>query len=109
MPKPLLALAATLGILVGLTHPAFADAIDGDWCQLDGKHMTIRGPAIVTPGGQQTSGNYTRHFFSYVVPSGESGEGAAVEIQLLSETLAHERRAGDAKVHEWQRCKPGIS
>ena len=109
MPKYLLALAGTLGLLAGLTHPAFADAIDGDWCQLDGRHMTIRGPAIVTPGGQQTSGNYTRHFFSYVVPAGESGEGAAVEIQLLGEMLAHERRAGDPVVREWQRCKPGIS
>jgi len=109
MPKHLLALAGTLGILVGITHPAFADAIDGDWCQLDGKHMTIRGPAIVTPGGQQTSGNYTRHFFSYVIPSGETGEGAAVEIQLRNENLAHERRAGDTTVHEWLRCKPGIS
>src|SRR5664279_2303207 len=105
MPKHLLALAGTIGLLISLPHPAFADAIDGDWCQLDGKHMTIHGPGIVTPGGQQTSGNYTRHFFSYVVPSGESDEGAAVEIQLLSETLAHERRAGDTTVHEWQRCK----
>ena len=109
MHKHLLALAGALGVLIGITHPAFADAIDGDWCRLDGKHMTIRGPAIVTPGGQQISGNYTRHFFSYVVPSGETGEGAAVEIRLLNENLAHERRAGDTAVHEWQRCKPGIS
>ena len=109
MHKPLLVLAGTLGTLLGVTCPAFADAIDGDWCQLDGKHMTIHGPAIVTPGGQQTSGNYTRHFFSYVVPAGETGEGVAVEIQLLSETLAHERRAGDTTVRQWQRCKPGIS
>jgi hypothetical protein len=79
MLKHLLALAGALGLLIGITCPAFADAIDGDWCQLDGRHMTIHGPAIVTPGGQQTSGNYTRHFFSYVVPSGETGEGAVVE------------------------------
>lgn len=109
MQKRMLALAAMIGLLIGSARPARADAIDGDWCQLDGKHMTIRGPAIVTPGGQQTSGNYTRHFFSYVIPAGETGAGAAVEIQLLSETLAHERRAGDPAVHEWQRCKPGIS
>jgi hypothetical protein len=44
-----------------------------------------------------------------VIPAGESGEGAAVEIRLLNENLAHERRAGDTAVHEWQRCKPGIS
>ena len=109
MRKHMPSLTATIGLLLGITSPARADAIDGDWCQLDGKHMTIHGPAIVTPGGQQTSGNYTRHFFSYVIPAGESGEGAAVEIRLLNENLAHERRAGDTTVHEWQRCKPGIS
>ena len=56
-------------------QPAFADAIDGDWCRTDGKRMTIRGPAIVTPGGQQTNGHYTRHSFSYVIPAGEAGRG----------------------------------
>ena len=44
-------------------QPALADAIDGDWCRSDGKRMTIRGPAIVTPGGRQTNGDYNRHFF----------------------------------------------
>ena len=78
MSSRLLIFLVAIGMLLqtGISH---ADAIDGDWCQLDGKHMTIRGPAIVTPGGQQTSGNYTRHFFSYVIPSGETGEGAAVD------------------------------
>jgi hypothetical protein len=81
----------------------------GDWCRADGKRMTIRGAAIVTPGGQKTSGNYTRHFFSYVIPSGEAGAGATVSIQLLSEYLAHAKQGADAPVQEWRRCQPGVS
>ena len=75
-----------------------------------GSPMIMIAPvASSTSSGHQTSGNYTRHFFSYVVPPDETGEGTAIEIQLLSETLARERRAGDPAVHEWQRCKPGVS
>jgi hypothetical protein len=95
--------------LLGFSCPALADAIDGDWCRADGKRMMIRGPAIVTPGGQQTNGNYTRHSFSYVIPAGEAGAGATVSIQLLSEYLAHARQGIDAPVQEWRRCQPGIS
>ena len=65
--------------------------------------MTIRGPAIVTPGGQQTSGDYTRHSFSYVIPTGEAGAGATVSIQLLGEYLAQRRieRAG-VRFRRWR-------
>ena len=95
--------------LLGFACPALADAIDGDWCRTDGKRMTIRGPAIVTPGGQRTSGDYTRHAFSYVIPAGEADAGATVSIQLLSEYLAHARQGVDAAVQEWRRCQPGVS
>jgi hypothetical protein len=71
--------------------------------------MSIRGSSIVTPGGHQTIGNYTRHFFSYVIPEGETGAGMTVEIQLLSEYLAHARQGGDSSVQEWRRCQPGVS
>src|SRR5712671_628240 len=100
---------AASALLFGVVQPALADAIDGDWCRADGNRMTIRGPAIVTPGGQQTSGDYTRHSFSYVFPTGEAGAGAAVSIQLLGEYLAHARRGIDAPVQEWRRCQPGVS
>ena len=100
---------AACAALLGFIHPALADAIDGDWCRADGKRMTIRGPAIVTPGGQQINGDYTRHFFSYVIPAGEAGAGATVSIQLLSEYLAHARQGVDAPVQEWRRCQPGVS
>ena len=100
---------AVCTVLSGFVLPALADAIDGDWCRTDGKRMTIRGPAIITPGGQQTNGDYTRHFFSYVIPAGEAGAGATVSIQLLGEYLAHARQGADAPVQEWRRCQPGVS
>ena len=100
---------AIFAALFGSIHPALADAIDGDWCRADGKRMTIRGPAIVTPGGQHTNGDYTRHSFSYVIPAGEVGAGVAVSIQLLGEYLAHARQGADASVQEWRRCQPGVS
>jgi hypothetical protein len=96
--------------LIGLSTAAVADAIDGDWCHTNGKRMSIRGPDIVTPDGKQIQGDYSRHFFSYVVPQGESGAGQTVAITLLSEYLAHARQGGaDAPVQEWRRCQPGVS
>jgi hypothetical protein len=95
--------------LVGSSTSALADAIDGDWCHANGKRMSIRGPEIVTPGGKQTRGDYSRHFFSYVIPPGESGAGETVSITLLSEYLAHARIGGDPTVHEWHRCQPSVS
>ena len=109
MRKRTLALIAAVSVISCFNHPAHADAIDGDWCLSNGKRMSIRGPAIVTPGGQQTSGNYTRHFFSYEIPAGEIGAGATVEIQLLNEYLAHARQGSDPAVQEWRRCQPGVS
>ena len=89
---------------------ARTDAIDGDWCRADGKRMSIRGPAIVTPGGHEIQGLYTRHYFEYAIPAGEPGAGDKVYITLLSETLAHARQgAPDAIVQVWNRCPPGIS
>lgn len=89
---------------------ARADAVDGDWCREDGKRMTIRGPDVVTPGGQRTRGDYTRHYFTYVVPAGEAGAGDTVAITLLSEYLAHARQGSEASpVQVWRRCQPGVS
>ena len=102
--------AAGSAMLLASAAPAWADAIDGDWCRDDGKRMSIHGPAIVTPGGKSTSGDYTRHFFSYVVPADEAGAGDTVAITLLSEYLAHSRQGGDtAPVQVWNRCRPDVS
>lgn len=97
-----------VGALVATTSLVRADAIDGDWCSTDGKRMSIRGSAISTPGGHQISGDYSRHFFSYMVPAGEPGSGEKVEITLLSEYLAHARQ-GEAPLRVWNRCQPGVS
>ena len=95
---------------LALASPALADAIDGDWCNATGKRMSIRGPDILTPGGTKMKGDYTRHFFAYVIPPGEAGAGKKVAITLLSEYLAHAREGGaDAPIVEWRRCQPGIS
>jgi hypothetical protein len=100
----------SFAMLLASVHIASADAIDGDWCKADGKRMKIRGPEIVTPGGSQTRGDYTRHSFSYVVPAGEAGAGENVSIILLSEYLAHARQGGDtAPVQVWNRCPPGVA
>jgi hypothetical protein len=37
----------------GIRAHSLADVIDGDWCRGDGKRMKIRGPEIVTPGGNR--------------------------------------------------------
>ena len=105
---PQLLIAAAMVVVPSVS--VRADAIDGDWCNSTGKRMAIRGPDILTPGGTKLKGNYTRHFFSYVIPQGESGAGKTMAITLLSEYLAHAREGGDdAPVIEWRRCQPGIS
>jgi len=97
-------------VLIATGNIARADAIDGEWCRADDKRMSIRGPNIVTPGGGQIRGEYSRHAFSYVVPAGETGAGEEVSITLLSEILAHARQGKDnAPIQVWNRCQPGVS
>src|ERR1700688_66268 len=101
MPKAIAGYAAAAALLGLTAGAARADAIDGHWCRADGKRMQIQGPAIVTPRGTQTRGDYSRHFFSYVIPQGEPGAGATVSITLLGEYLAQAREGTDAPVQEW--------
>jgi hypothetical protein len=98
------------GMLLGWVSTAHADAIDGRWCHPDGRRLTIRGRDIVTPGGMHMQGDYTRHSFAYVVPSGEPGPGETVSMVLLSEYLMHSRQGdSEAPVQAWNRCPPDIS
>lgn len=104
--------ACAAGIFLAslVSGPAHADAIDGDWCNAGGKHMTIKGASITTPGGNAIAGTYTRHFFSYVVPAGEPGAGETVDIVLRGEYLAQSRQGGaDAPAVDWRRCTPTVS
>ena len=70
--------------------------------------MSIRGPAIVTPAGNELAGLYSRHSFSYVVPSGEPYPGEIVHMQLLDpDTVALWVGAGPTDAEEiWKRCTP---
>lgn len=87
---------------------AFADAIDGDWCApSDGRHIHISGPKITTPAGQTTTGDYTRHTFSYIVPEGEPGAGGTVDMRLLNEHEVSIREDGDPPVI-WRRCDVNV-
>ena len=100
--------AFALSMLAG---PAFADAIDGNWCHKDGRHFSIRGPEIVTPGGKQMEGNYSRHFFSYVAPAPEPGAGQTINMTLANENTVFLRlgEASAATPEVWVRCSPSIS
>jgi hypothetical protein len=102
-------LGVGLSSFLAMATTARADAIDGNWCRADGKRMSIRGSAIVTPGGSKILGDYSRHFFSYVVPSGEPGAGNKIAITLLNEHLAHAREGNDPVIQEWRRCQADVS
>lgn len=92
-----------------LAAPAFADAIDGNWCHNDGRRFTIRGPEIVTPGGTPMQGQYSRHWFNYTVPVPEPGAGQTVQMTLLNENTVN-LRLGEAGAPEiWVRCSPSVS
>ncbi len=97
----------TLTLLL-LSAPAFADSIDGDWCNKDGSHLRIDGPAIILGAGQSIMGKYGRHAFSYVAPKGDPESGKEIFFILRSETEM--RRVRDPMAmpeHEdiWQRCE----
>ena len=95
--------------LSALAAPAFADAIDGNWCHNDGRRFSIRGPEIVTPGGKQLEGQYSRHWFNYTVPAPEPGAGQGVQMTLLNENTV-QLRLGEAGTPEtWVRCSPSVS
>jgi len=98
--------AAILGCFALLVSalPAHADAIDGQWC-LGASHFEIKGPNIRTPGGNDISGNYDRHGFTYVIPANEEGAGTQIVMVLLNEETVHLTR-GTSAPETWKRCKP---
>ena len=102
----LLVLAPAFAALLPASR-ALADRIDGNWCYTDGRHFTIDGPAIVTPGGAAAKGRYDRHGFEYTVPAGEADAGAEVTMMLFDDHTVQvtTRSAGGAGWSEiWKRC-----
>jgi hypothetical protein len=114
LPHPILLPLATL---IGVAWPvvrASADVIDGDWCFPDGKRFSIRGPQIVTPAGTETTGNYSRHHFTYVVPSADPDPGKIVDMRLMNENTVFLWVGGEAAEAQvppqvWHRCLPSVS
>ena len=85
--------------LLTLATPAFADAIDGHWCDAGKKHLEINGPSIVTPAGVAMKGDYDRHGFRYVDPT----IGKPVVMILMGETrMIH--KEGDGPEITGHRC-----
>ena len=91
-------------LIAGLATPAFADAIDGHWCDSANKHLEINGPSIVTPSGASLKGDYDRHGFRYVEP----GSGKQIIMVLLGETIMR-LKAGDGPDETWHRCAASTS
>jgi hypothetical protein len=104
--------AAVAMLASGAVH---ADVIDGEWCAADGRHLSIKGPDLVTPTGKRITGDYTRHSFLYVVPPADPGSGDTVAMRLMNEETVHLRQGSDAAaaaqapVQVWKRCSPGIT
>jgi hypothetical protein len=86
-----------------LALPAHADAIDGEWCH-SGSHFKIDGPTIVTPGGNQIQGDYSRHSFRYTVPTGETSAGGVITMLLLDEEHVAVRHGAEESI-VWRRCR----
>lgn len=107
--------AAVFGAAALLMAPGevLADAIDGDWCQTNGKRLSIRGPRIVTPGGTSMIGDYDRHGFAYIVPRGEAGAGKTMVMILLDEDTMEmgegPSRRAPRKPEIWRRCSAPVS
>lgn len=92
-------------VLCVAAAPALADAIDGDWCSTtDPAHFSIAGPIIVTPAGTQTTGDYRRHTFTYVVPEGDPGAGRTIAMRQLNEQEILVSVDGGTPVL-WRRCE----
>jgi hypothetical protein len=92
-----------VALVMGIS-PVHADAIDGQWC-LGTRYFEINGPSIRTPGGNEISGNYDRHGYTYIVPANEEGAGTEVVMVLLNESTVRVTR-GRSAPETWKRCKP---
>ncbi|MFQ5624070.1 MAG: hypothetical protein ACE5FS_11810 [Paracoccaceae bacterium] len=82
--------------------------IDGDWCSPDGtRYFRISGPSVTSSDGYRTTGNYTRHAFSYVVPENEPGAGDQFSMLLLNEEQVNISVNGGA-AETWHRCQLNV-
>ena len=99
----LLSVLIALPTLLG-TRAALADAIDGAWCHDGGQRLSISGSDIVTAAGSRTKGDYSRHAFAYIAPSGDPGAGAAISMLLINEDTMQLRHGPGSSPETWLRC-----
>ena len=106
-----IATAASSALLILMSVPAHADAIDGNWCNRDLGRLEIHGTEIIPPGGKRVSGAYDRHASRYVVPAAEPRPGADVDMVLVDDDTIHRIVApgADAKIEVWRRCQAPVS
>jgi len=96
---------ACVGATMVLPATARADAIDGDWCAPDGPaQIHISGSNINTPSGTLTTGNNSRHAFSYIVPQWDPGSGDKVDMQLINEEEVR-LTVNDGEPEIWRKCE----
>lgn len=96
---------ATALLLLG-AGPALADSIDGTWCNSTGsKQLSIAGTRIVTPGGRQLEGRYSRHSFAYTAPDTEPSPGSPVSMLLLNENTIRATTGDEPTPEVWHRCE----
>ena len=100
-------LAIVAALLISGVGAARADAIDGNWCNSDGRHFSIRGATIITTEGTKTEGSYSRHAFPYTIPSPDPSTGAQVFMLLINESTVHLRIGVDqaSPTQIWRRCE----
>lgn len=97
-------------MLMAFIGPAHADAIDGNWCHTEHGNFEIRGSSILTPGGTQMTGEYSRHTFRYVAPAGERAATKTINMAITDDETLHlivEEVDGDIEV--WRRCHVNTS
>ena len=96
------------GLIFCNVFTAHADEIDGDWCSPDDtKRLSISGPKVITPSGNQITGNYGRHTFSYIAPEGDLQAGSTVFMRQLSEEQV-QVAVDDGKSELWHRCRLSV-
>ena len=87
---------------------AFADRIDGDWCDPAGAHLKIDGPQIQLGAAPPVMGKYSRHAFSYLAPQNDSEAGSEIFFILRSEDEMRRVREPNAMPEHsdiWRRCQ----
>ena len=94
-------------VLIGFfftASSAMADALDGDWCNPNDGKLTVDGSKIITPGGIEVIGNYTRHRFDYTAPAGDWQAGKSIVLQQFSDELMEVSVDGGKGV-PWRPCQ----